>query len=130
MPCELSERPNAVLVADDSVTHLNPDGPSWVDGGNANRRSLDLLKLLEPLAQYLPDSVVFTTSTHDLGSSILGDDQRLFLESKLAKGTYATEEELKPLEDRDRHKTMGINGLAVSETADVQYLTPERLSCR
>jgi len=104
------------------MTHLNPDGPSWVDGGKANFRSVDLLKLLEPLAQYLPDSVVFTTSTHDLGSSILGDDQRLFLESKIAKGEYATEEELKPLEDKDRHKALGINGQAVSDISVVEYL--------
>jgi hypothetical protein len=69
---------------------------------------------LEPLAQYLPDRAEFTTSTHDLGSAIPGEDQRLFLEEKIARGEYATDEELTPFKNKDRYKAIGVGGLAVS----------------
>ncbi|KAK1922899.1 glycosyl transferase family 90-domain-containing protein [Papiliotrema laurentii] len=94
------------------ITHLDPHGPSWSDGVNPNFRADDLMDLLEPIAQYLPDYVEFTTSTHDLGSLIIGDDQKVFLEEKIAKGEYATEEELRPFEDGNRHRDRGVPGLA------------------
>jgi len=104
------------------VTHLDPHGPSWVDGGKPNFRADKQLILLEPLARHLPAFVEFTTSTHDLGSSVLADDQRLFLEDKIAKGEYATEEELKPFDDKDRHKALKVTGQAVSKAIKVQVL--------
>jgi hypothetical protein len=88
-----------------------------------------MLDLMLPIAQYLPEATEFTTSTHDLGSWILGDDQRLLLKAKVADGKYATEEELKPFENKDRHKAVGVGGLAVSGTI-LTCLMLERVSSR
>lgn len=95
------------------MTHLDPNGPSWFDGGNPNFRAENLLDLLEPIAQYLPDFTEFVTSTHDLGSFMPGADQVAFLEEKMAEGEYATEEELKPFVNGNRHKDKGVGGIAV-----------------
>lgn len=54
------------------------------------------------------------TSTHDLGSMILGNDQKVFLVEKIARGEYATPEELKPMEWTGRYNNIGLPGLAVS----------------
>lgn len=62
----------------------------------------------------MPDYVEFTTSVHDLGSSVLGVDQRKFLAEKIEAGEYATEEELKPFENWRRHDALGVTGIAVS----------------
>lgn len=118
--------PRIFYQADLSITHLDPHGPSWSDGVNPNFRADDLMDLLEPIAQYLPDYVEFTTSTHDLGSLIIGDDQKVFLEEKIAKGEYATEEELRPFEDGNRHRDRGVPGLAVSPSRRPRLIT-ERL---
>lgn len=94
--------------------HLDPNGECYSDGGNPNFRARDLMALLEPIARYLPEATEFTVSTHDLGSTIIGEDQRLFLEEKIAAGEYATEEELKPYENGHRHKDKGVDGTTVS----------------
>lgn len=87
------------------------------------------MDLLEPIAHLMPELVEFTTSTHDLGSLVTGDDQRVFLEGKIAMGEYATEEELKPFEWGSRHADKGVPGTAVSDHVPM-LLTTERLSRR
>jgi len=42
-----------------------------------------------------------------------GADQVAFLEEKIAKGEYATKEELKPFVNGNRHKDKGVGGIAV-----------------
>jgi hypothetical protein len=101
-------------LTDRSVLHLDPKAASYADGTVPNFRSANLLSLLEPIAQYLPDKVEFTTSVHDLGSTALGEDQREFLEEKIQRREYASEDELKPFENIYRHKEKGIAGIAVS----------------
>lgn len=96
--------------------HLDPTDQDacFADGTNPNARADAMLDLLVPIASNLPEIVDMVVSTHDLGSWIIGDDQRIFLENKIANREYATAEELKPFENANRHKAKGLPGFAVS----------------
>jgi len=54
---------------------------------------------VEPIAQYLPTKISFHGSDHDLGSTLLGDDQRQAAFGAIRSKRYLTEDELKRYED-------------------------------
>ena len=54
---------------------------------------------MEPIAQYLPTKISFHGSDHDLGSTLLGDDQRQAAFDAIRGKRYLTEEELRRYED-------------------------------
>ena len=85
-----------------------------MDGTFPNYRAEKLFPMLEPLVPYLPASVSFTMTAHDIGALLPGEDQKAFLKEKIAMGEYATREELKPLEWNHRHEAIGVRGFVVS----------------
>jgi hypothetical protein len=91
---------NRRLELTDSEMVLDPKGPSIIQGdrGFATRPKL-LFDLLEPIAQYLPTKISLQGSDHDLGSTLLGDDQRQACSKAISEKRYLSEEELKGLED-------------------------------
>jgi hypothetical protein len=84
----------------DSELVLDPKGKSHAKGtrGFATRPQL-LFSLLEPIAQYLPTKISFHGSDHDLGTTLLGDDQRQAAFDAIRKKRYMTEDELRGYED-------------------------------
>ncbi|WVR06184.1 hypothetical protein IAU60_003214 [Kwoniella sp. DSM 27419] len=91
----------------ESATHtahitLSPDGESKLFGDRAHfARPRLLFRLMQPLAQYLPSEVTFSLSDHDLGSWLLGDDQKQAALTAISEGRYLSEEDLKPLEKKE-----------------------------
>jgi len=79
---------------------LDPKGKSHAKGtrGFATRPQL-LFGLLEPIAQYLPTKISFHGSDHDLGTTLLGDDQRQAAFDAIRDKRFLTEEELRGYED-------------------------------
>ena len=79
---------------------LDPKGKSHTKGprGSATRPQ-QLFGLLEPIAQYLPTKIAFHGSDHDLGSTLLGDDQRQAALEAIRGKRYLTEEDLRRYED-------------------------------
>ena len=74
-----------------------------------------MVSLLENIAPHLPDETRFVVSTHDTGSTQMGDDQRQYLEGKIAAGEYVDPdaEEFKWYEWNERYKKKGLPGMAV-----------------
>jgi len=54
---------------------------------------------LEAIAQYLPTKISFHGSDHDLGTTLLGDDQRQAAFDAIRDKKYLAEEDLKRFED-------------------------------
>ncbi|WVF69398.1 hypothetical protein IAT40_004175 [Kwoniella sp. CBS 6097] len=118
---------------------LSPDGPSKLFGDRAHSaRPRLLFKLLEPIAQYLPSELTFSLSDHDLGSWLLGDDQKQAALQAIRDGRYLTEEELKAFEKREgRVKVKGFfsacpvgspgwnQGLAMLDGHEIEMPAPE-----
>lgn len=118
---------------------LSPDGPSSLFGERKiSARPRLLFQLLEPIAQYLPKEVTFTLSDHDLGSWILGDDQKQAALQAISEGKYLTEAELKQLEKREgRQPVKGLvsacpqgspgweRGLAIKEGRSTEEWDPK-----
>jgi len=79
---------------------LDPKGKSHTKGprGSATRPQ-QLFGLLEPIAQCLPTKIAFHGSDHDLGSTLLGDDQRQAALEAIRGKRYLTEKELRRYED-------------------------------
>lgn len=79
---------------------LDPKGNSHAKGtrGFATRPQL-LFGLLEPIAQYLPAKISFHGSDHDLGTTLLGDDQRQAAFDAIRDKRYLTEDDLRGYED-------------------------------
>ncbi|ORX41228.1 glycosyl transferase family 90-domain-containing protein [Kockovaella imperatae] len=109
-------RDESVAESYPSNLHLGPNTPVKVDGGNPNFRGHALGELLQDLRHLLPDEVVLAGSTHDLGSTMMGDDQRQYLETKIAAGEYVDphDEAFKRLEWNLRHGDRGQTGQASS----------------
>ncbi|XAO24787.1 hypothetical protein I312_103593 [Cryptococcus bacillisporus CA1280] len=81
---------------------LSPTGPSSLDGERAHSaRARLLFQLIEPIAQFLPGDITLSLSDHDLGSWLLGDDQKQAALDAIRDGRYLTEEELKVYEKRE-----------------------------
>ena len=99
-----------------SILRLGPQQEPIADGGNPNFRSKDIRGLLKYIAPLLPEATKIVISTHDMGSTMMGDDQRQFLEGMIAAGEYVDpdSEEMKRLEWNMRYKKKGLGGLAVS----------------
>jgi hypothetical protein len=78
---------------------LDPRGPSSISGtrGSTSRPAL-LFSLLEPIAQYLPSEIIFYGSDHDLGSTLLGDDQFQAIMKAVEEKRYITEDALEGFE--------------------------------
>jgi len=74
---------------------LDPKGQSRIQGsrGFASRPQL-LFQLLQPIAQFLPNKISFYGSDHDLGSTLLGDDQRQAAFEAIRNKMYLTDEDL------------------------------------
>ena len=84
-----------------SQIDLDPEGPSSISGERATAsRPASFFGFLEPIAQYLPTAIEIHGSDHDMGSWLLGNDQRLAALNAIREGRFLTEEELKPLEKR------------------------------
>ncbi|WWD04614.1 hypothetical protein V865_002685 [Kwoniella europaea PYCC6329] len=129
------------LTETQHVAHitLSPDGPSSLFGERKiSARPRLLFQLLEPIAQYLPKEVTFTLSDHDLGSWILGDDQKQAALQAISEGKYLTEAELKQLEKREgRQPVKGLvsacpqgspgweRGLAIKEGRSTEEWDPK-----
>ncbi|ODN95887.1 hypothetical protein L198_04506 [Cryptococcus wingfieldii CBS 7118] len=81
---------------------LSPTTASSLYGERAHSsRARWLFELLEPIAQYLPGEVTLSLSDHDLGSWLLGDDQKQAALEAIEEGRYLTEEEIKGFEKKD-----------------------------
>ena len=92
-----------------SVLNLSRTSPITVTGAISDSWRAKLLSsLLQPIAYVLPDDMSIAGVVHDLGSLLLGDDQRVFIEDKLARGQWASKEEIKPFEDQWRHPLKGL----------------------
>ncbi|WWC88904.1 uncharacterized protein L201_003819 [Kwoniella dendrophila CBS 6074] len=131
------------LTKTEHVAHitLSPDSESSLYGRRAHSaRPRLLFQLLEPIAQYLPKEVTFTLSDHDLGSWILGDDQKQAAFAAIKSGTYLSESELKQLEKREgRQPVKGLvsacpegspgwqRGLAVRDGTSLEEFNPSDL---
>lgn len=78
---------------------------------------------------YLPQSVEFTTTAHDMGGALPGVDQKAFMLEKISAGEFITEEDLKPYRWTGRHADEGVPGPAVSDSGNLggMQLTVERL---
>ncbi|WRT67552.1 uncharacterized protein IL334_004524 [Kwoniella shivajii] len=102
-PQMFNERVNALTETQHAAQiTLSPDGPSSIYGQRAHSaRPRLLFQLLEPIAQYLSREVTFTISDHDLGSWILGDDQKQAASDAIREGRYLSEQDLKVLEKRE-----------------------------
>jgi hypothetical protein len=84
-----------------SKISLSPHGPSTISGDRGNTsRPLSLFHLLEPIAQFLPADVRFHGSDHDMGSWLLGDDQRQAALQAIKDGRYLGQDELALFERR------------------------------
>ncbi|WWD18275.1 hypothetical protein CI109_102725 [Kwoniella shandongensis] len=104
---------NKVKIVDDRVDALpetkhtaqitlSPTAASSLYGERKiSARPRLLFSLLEPIAQHLPADVTFTMSDHDLGSWILGDDQKQAALAAVREGRYLSEADLKPFEKRE-----------------------------
>jgi hypothetical protein len=68
--------------------------------------------LLEPIAQYLPETVSFQGSDHDLGSWLLGDDQKQAALQAVREHRYFTPEEIKRFQQREGR--VEVKGLAAA----------------
>jgi hypothetical protein len=89
---------------------LSPTSKSSISGERGtSSRQVDLFDLLEPIAQYLPKPIEIHVSDHDMGSWLLGEDQRLAAEEAVREGRYLTTAELKALEKREGRRP--VNGL-------------------
>ena len=87
---------------------LSPHSPSSIAGERgAESRPKSLFSLLEPIAQFLPADVIIYGSDHDMGSWLLGDDQRQAARQAIRAGRYLTEEELVILERRNGRGAVG-----------------------
>jgi len=87
---------------------LSPHSPSSIAGERgAESRPKSLFSLLEPIAQFLPADVIIYGSDHDMGSWLLGDDQRQAAMQAIRAGRYLTEEELVVLERRNGRGAVG-----------------------
>jgi hypothetical protein len=93
-----SPQPTPKLTTSEII--LDPKGKSDAKGtrGFATRPQL-LFSLLEPIAQYLPTKISFHGSDHDLGTTLLGDDQRQAAFDAIRKKRYMAEDELRGYED-------------------------------
>ncbi|KAK8858385.1 hypothetical protein IAR55_002612 [Kwoniella newhampshirensis] len=81
---------------------LSPEGESSLYGERAiSARPKLLFSLLRPIAQLLPADITFSMSDHDLGSWILGDDQKQAALSAVKEGRYLSEADLKPFEKKE-----------------------------
>ncbi|KIR60323.1 hypothetical protein I314_03614 [Cryptococcus bacillisporus CA1873] len=81
---------------------LSPTGSSSLYGERAHSaRARLLFQLIEPIAQFLPGDITLSLSDHDLGSWLLGDDQKQAALDAIRDGRYLTEEELKAYEKRE-----------------------------
>lgn len=89
----------SIFRADGSQITLDPKGPSSISGvrGSSSRPAL-LFSLLEPIAQYLPSRITFYGSDHDLGSTLLGDDQFQAIMKAVGDRRYISEDVLKGFE--------------------------------
>jgi hypothetical protein len=94
----------------DSQIYLSPTSASSLTGErNSSARAKLLFRLVEPIAQYLPTDLSMYVSDHDLGSWILGEDQRLAAELAVAEHRYLSEADLKPFEKKEgRNKVKGL----------------------
>ena len=95
-----STSPTSLAKLTISEMVLDPKGKSHAKGtrGFATRPQL-LFGLLEPIAQYLPIKISFHGSDHDLGTTLLGDEQRQAAFDAIRDKRYLTEEELRGYED-------------------------------
>jgi hypothetical protein len=95
-----SMSPHPIPKLTNSEIVLDPKGKSHAKGtrGFATRPQL-LFGLLEPIAQYLPTKISFHGSDHDLGTTLLGADQRQAAFDAIRGKRYLTEEESKRYED-------------------------------
>ncbi|GFZ45441.1 hypothetical protein JCM24511_03167 [Saitozyma sp. JCM 24511] len=81
---------------------LSPSGEATISGERASSsRGRHLRDLLAPLAELLPTEITITVSDHDLGSWLLGDDQRQAALKAARKGRYLSEASLKGFEQRN-----------------------------
>ncbi|WVN88726.1 uncharacterized protein L203_103939 [Cryptococcus depauperatus CBS 7841] len=101
---ELGQTPHTSQIT------LSPTGASTLYGERAHSaRPRLLFQLLEPIAQLLPAEISFSLSDHDLGSWLLGDDQKQAALIAIKEGRFLTEEELKGYEKREGR--MPVKGL-------------------
>ncbi|AAW43180.1 hypothetical protein CNBD0460 [Cryptococcus deneoformans B-3501A] len=90
---------------------LSPIRQSSLYGERAHSlRARLLFQLIEPIAQFLPGDITFSLSDHDLGSWLLGDDQKQAALDAIRNGRYLTEEELEVYEKREGRQA--VKGLA------------------
>ncbi|KAL7421169.1 hypothetical protein Q5752_004054 [Cryptotrichosporon argae] len=92
--------------------HVDPSGQTTKGGQMDHSRADEMRLLLEGIAPYLPAQTDILVSLHDLGSTLTGHDQQLFLEDKIRKGEYATAEDLKLFQNGQRHADKGVKGIA------------------
>ncbi|WVQ80599.1 hypothetical protein IAT38_002704 [Cryptococcus sp. DSM 104549] len=100
----------AIETPHTSQITLSPDSASSLYGERAHSaRPRLLFNLLEPIAQFLPAELTLSLSDHDLGSWLLGDDQKQAALTAIKEGRYLSEEDLKPYEKREGR--MPVKGL-------------------
>jgi hypothetical protein len=107
-PVALTLRSRQLTFDSFSNITLSPHSPSTIAGERgAESRPKSLFSLLEPIAQFLPADVVIYGSDHDMGSWLLGDDQRQAAKQAISAGRYLTEDELVLLERRNGRGAVG-----------------------
>lgn len=99
-----------------SEVHVSKEGESSLTGNRASSaRGKLLFSLISSLGPLLPCDLTIHISDHDLGSWLLGDDQRELLLDAARNGRYVDPEtELKPLENKQRDvvKTLEVRTTA------------------
>lgn len=114
---------------------VGPDGQSSLTGERSNHpRAKQLFNLVLPLQHMLPSHVDIHVSDHDLGSWILGDDQRDLALTRIQTAMredltglnsvkFLTPNELKRLENRKRNGHPGWFVSGAEFRGDIRRLT-------
>lgn len=93
-----------------SQIRLSPTRSSSLHGKRAHSdRAKAIYRLVSPLAPLLPADIDITISDHDMGGSILGDDQRRAAMKAITEGNYLSPKELKAFQKKNgRREVEGL----------------------
>ncbi|KAG7529747.1 hypothetical protein FFLO_05436 [Filobasidium floriforme] len=109
-PATFRKRHDALKTADYVYTLNVSPGNITISGAKAqSSRPTSMKNLIQGFLGYLPEGfeVEFTGSDHDLGSQVLGQDQRERALELAVKGEHFSEDELKRLQDLKRTPIKG-----------------------
>lgn len=109
-PATLRQRAHVLPATDFTYTlHISSDTVSITGDRATASRPKSMLGMIEGFRHFLPEdfSLDITGSDHDLGSWVLGQDQRDRAVELVKQGRYFDPEELKALEDHKRNPFVG-----------------------